>query len=217
MRAWHRTAAALGLAALGCGGGGEEPKTGTGGTAGTGGTDAGPVVLDVYPGDFVEEDQPMNMLKEGDFVQLVAAPQGGHVSHPGAQVRGLTNDIANMRAEIVDIATGAIKTYEARDVVMKPVPGQPDLMQNDLRSVSQVTHIPVCPNYDPVASFVDTDWNLRLTVTEVDGPGQGVATLKIKLGCLQTDPSDKAQCECECEPDYVLGKCAGGFADAGTD
>jgi len=177
----------------------------------------GPVTLDVYPGDFVEEDLPMKMLADGDEVKLVSAPQGGHVVHIGARVRGLKTDVVNIRARIRDPQTNAIQVEEARDIVMKPVAGEPDLMEPDPRSVSQVTHIPTCPNYDAY-DLVDQSWTLEVLIDEVAGPGVGSATLGIKLTCQQADASSKAQCHCECEANYVLGKCSGtGPTDAGSD
>jgi hypothetical protein len=91
---------------------------------------------------------------------------------------------------------------------MKPVPDQPDLMENDLRSVSQLTHIPACPDYDAI-DIVDRAWKLEVIIREVDGLGEGSATVTIELRCLQSDPAAKAQCQCECEKNYVLGKCTG--------
>jgi len=177
------------------------------------------VALDVYPTDFIAENTPMNLLAEGAAVQLVSAPQGGHVIHVGARVRGLSSDQVNIRARIRDPDSNVIQTEEARDVVMKPVPGEPDLMENDLRSVSQVTHIPACPDYDAV-DIVDRSWRLEVIVREISGPGEGSATLVIELVCSQTEPGEKAQCQCECEKNYVLGKCVGdagsAVKDAGT-
>jgi hypothetical protein len=174
-----------------------------------------PVALTLYPGDFVAEDAPLSMLSEGDPVALVAAPQGGHVIHVAPKVRGMTRNIANLRVRVRDPGTNLIQVEEARDVVWKPVPGEPDLMQPDLASVTQVSHVPACPDYD-ARSIVDTPWNLELIVKEVDGPGTGSVTIGVVPSCLQTDPGDQQQCVCECEAGYVLGKC-GAVVDAGAE
>jgi len=189
------------LALIACGGGDADPGTHDSGPV-------GPVTLEVFPGDFVSEDTPLVMLSEGDPVKLVAAPQGGHVIHVGAQVRGLSSDIVNLRGRIRDPATDAIVTEEARDVVMKPVPGAPDLMQPDLRSVSQVTHIPACPDYEDF-DLVDQPFTLEVVITEIEGPGVGSARLGVRPSCEQSDATEKAQCQCECQASYVLGKCSG--------
>ncbi len=165
------------------------------------------VVLDVLPGDFVAEKQPMKMLVDGDSVKLVAAPQGGHVIHVGARVRGLASDTVNIRTRLRNPKSDAIQIEEARDVVMRPVDGQPEWMEPDLRSVSQVTHIPACPNYDAVV-LLDAPWILEVIIDEIDGPGLGSARIEVKPACEQSDASAEARCQCECEPDYVLGKCA---------
>jgi len=165
-----------------------------------------PVTLEVFPADFVAENTPLKMLSDGDPIQLIAAPQGGHVIHVAAKVRGMTRDIANLRARIRYPDTNLIQTEEARDVVWKPVPGEPDLMQPDPSSITQVSHIPACPDYE-TSDIVDQLWKLEVVVTEVDGPGVGSTTIGVVPKCLQTDPADETQCRCECEALYVLGKC----------
>lgn len=179
--------------------------------------DSGAVTLEVFPGDFVEEGSPLKMLAEGDGLQLVAAPQGGHVAHVGAKVRGLSSSVVTLRARLRDPVTDAVRAEEARDVVMKPVPEQPDLMQPDLESVSQVTHIPACPDYE-ATDLVDQPFVLEVSVREVGGPGAGSATLGIVLACQQSDPAAQARCRCECAANYTLGKCSSsGPSDAGAD
>lgn len=165
------------------------------------------VVLDVLPGDFVAEKQPMKMLADGDSVKLVAAPQGGHVIHVGARVRGLASDTVNIRTRLRDPKSDAIQIEEARDVVMRPVDGQPGWMEPDLRSVSQVTHIPACPNYDAVL-LLDSPWTLEVIIDEIEGPGLGSARVEVEPACEQSEGDAVARCKCECEPNYVLGKCA---------
>lgn len=165
------------------------------------------VPLDVLPGDFMGENQPLKMLSAGDAIQLVAAPQGGHVIHVGARVRGLGSDTVNLRSRLRDPATNAIEMEEARDVVMRPVPGQPEWMEPDLRSVSQVTHIPACPNYDD-AVLLGAPWTLEVIIDEIEGPGLGTARVDVKPACAQAEDTAQARCKCECEPKYVLGKCA---------
>ncbi|MCC6668348.1 MAG: hypothetical protein IT375_31680 [Polyangiaceae bacterium] len=165
------------------------------------------VVLDVLPGDFVAENEPLKMLSAGDPIQLVPAPQGGHVIHVGARVRGLGSDTVNIRSRLRDPKTNAIEMEEARDIVMRPVDGQPEWMEPDLRSVSQVTHIPACPNYDAVV-LLGATWTLEVIIDEIEGPGLGTARVDVSPACSQADGPAKAQCQCECEPNYVLGKCA---------
>lgn len=173
-----------------------------------------PVTLELFPGDFVAEDTPLAMLSEGDPVSLAAAPQGGHVIHVAAKVRGMTVDIANLRVRLREPDTNLIQVEEARDVVWKPVPGEPDLMQPDLASITQVSHVPSCPDYD-ARSIVGVPWNIEIVVTETGGPGKGSVTLGVLPSCEQADPVDKAQCQCECEANYVLGKCGAPPKDGG--
>lgn len=175
-----------------------------------------PVTLELFPGDFVAEDTPLTPLAAGDPVSLAAAPQGGHVIHVAAKVRGMTQQIANLRVRLRDPDTNLIQVEEARDVVWKPVPGEPELMQPDLASITQVSHVPACPDYD-ARSIVDTPWEIEIVVTENSGPGTGSVKLDVVPSCLQTDPVDAAQCHCECEADYILGKCGAVKDDSGVD
>ncbi len=167
--------------------------------------DAGFGSYTVFPADFVAEDTPMTMLADGDGVQLFAAPQGGHVLHIAAKVQGMAGQIANIRARIRDSDTDEIVTQEARDVVWKPVPGEPESKQPDIRSISQVTHVPACPNYGAL-DIVDRAWTLELVITGVDVPGSGESTLSVVPKCLESG-GDHAFCQCECQAGYVLGKC----------
>jgi hypothetical protein len=173
-----------------------------------------PVTLTLLPGDFVAEDQPLQMLSEGDPVQLWAAPQGGHVIHVAPQVRGMTSDIGNLRTRLRFPDTNLIQTEEARDVVWKAVPGEADLMQPDLSSISQVSHVPACPNYD-ARDIVGQPWKIEIIVTEIDGPGVGSVIIGVVPVCAQSDAGAATACQCECEAGYVLGKCKG-VVDAGS-
>jgi hypothetical protein len=203
-----RLALGIALCVLGCGNEpSDEPK------------DSGPVEpvkLELIPGDFVAEDTPLSLLSAGDPVRLSAAPQGGHVIHVAAKVRGMTQQVANLRVRLRHPDTNLIQVEEARDVAWKPVPGEPDLMQPDLASITQVSHVPACPDYD-ARSIVDTPWKIEIIVTETGGPGTGSVTLGVLPSCLQADPVDEAQCRCECEANYILGKCGATKDDGGVD
>lgn len=189
----------LALCALGCG---NDPPDDSRKDSGT----VDPVTLELFPGDFVATDTPLAMLEQGDPVSLAAAPQGGHVIHVAAKVRGMTQDRANLRVRLREPDTNLIQVEEARDVDWKPVPGEPDLMQPDLASISDVSHVPSCPDYD-ARGIVGLPWNIEIVVTETGGPGKGSVTIGVVPACDQTDPVAKDQCHCECEANYELGKC----------
>lgn len=169
--------------------------------------DAGPVTLTVYPAFFLEENRPLRRLADGDPIELWSAVQGGHVALIAAQISGVAGDTIELRARFTSIETGAIVAEEARTVIVHPVPDDPSLKQNDLRVRSQVTHVPLCPNYDP-KPIVDTEYNLEVTVTELytSPPRKGSAKLRVKPVCGEL-VADQALCRCECGADYTLGKC----------
>src|SRR5262245_62481449 len=105
--------------------------------------DVVPGVLVVHAAQFTAESTPMRMLAEGDSLELWAAPQGGHVVLVGAKVQGLPGDIAVLRVRVRHPETNLIVAEEARSVKMVPVPGEPDTLQPDIRSRSQVAHVPL--------------------------------------------------------------------------
>jgi len=175
-----------------------------------------PGELIVLPAQFTEEATPMRMLAEGDPIDLWNAPQGGHVVLLGAKVKNLTSDTATLRVRVRHQDTGLILAEEGRTVKMVPVPDEPGVMQPDIRSRSQVSNVPLCPNYDP-AGILDRLVLVEVTVTALyTQPVQtGQATMNLVPSC--STPDDEAFCRCECAKDYFLGKCGGdGSSDAAT-
>lgn len=150
------------------------------------------------------------MVNEGDDIPLDPAPQGGHVIHVGAQVRGLTGDTVEIRGRLRETVGGLIIAEEARTVVMRPVPGDPTLMQTDLETISQLSHVPVCPDYD-ARDVVNMPSVLEVTVTELytDPPRIGVATRQVTPRCNTGNAALDEACTCECTGNYTLGKCSG--------
>ncbi|MEZ4224315.1 MAG: hypothetical protein R3B13_25425 [Polyangiaceae bacterium] len=186
---------------------GEDSSPGSGGGAG------GSVPLVIHPANFIEEQQPMKELTDGDPINLVAALQGGYVIYVGAQVENFRSTQADIRARLIDPTTEAVRREDSRTIVMKPIADMPGWKQPDLRSRSQVAHLVVCPNEEAKNVFGEL-FRLELTVTEgVDGsfkdaPRTGSATLTVTPTCADTDPALKQDCSCQCEANYTAGKCA---------
>lgn len=159
--------------------------------------------------NFHDINQPLYMVNDGDDIPLDAAPQGGHVIHAGAQVRGLTGDTVEIRGRLRESVGGSIIAEEARTVVMRPVPGDPTLMQTDLSTISEASQVPVCPDYD-ARDVVNMPSVLEVTVTELytDPPCIGVATRQVTPRCNTGDPTLDEACTCECTGNYTLGKCS---------
>jgi hypothetical protein len=177
-------------------------------------TDDAPRELVILPAQFTEENMPMRMLGEGDPIELWPAPQGGHVVLAAAKVKNLVGDMAMLRVLVRYPDTPFIIAEVARSVQMVPVPGEPDTKQPDLRTRSQVSHVPLCPDYDPM-DIVDRPLEFVVTVTSFgsEEPQTGTATLRLYPACV-TGKVDVPLCRCECSANYVLGKCA---RDAGGD
>jgi hypothetical protein len=166
----------------------------------------------VLPAQFTEENMPLRMLAEGDPIDLWPAPQGGHVVLVGAKVKNLESDTVILRVRARYPDTPFIVAEEARLVKMVPVPGEPGTTQPELQTRTQVAHVPLCPDYDPM-DIVDRPLEFTVTVTPTssDAGLSSTATLHLLPKCLP-GPSE-AFCRCECSANYVLGKCA---KDAGT-
>src|SRR5260370_3280230 len=106
-------------------------------------------ILQVLPAQFTISSMPMRMLAEGDGVDLWNAPQGGHVVLFGAKVKNMTSDTANLKVRFRRPSTGLIVAEEGRTVKMVPAPGEPGVLQPDIRSNSQVANVPLCPSLPP--------------------------------------------------------------------
>jgi hypothetical protein len=183
-----------------------------------GGDDAGPPVPDapqgliVHPAEFTEESMPLRLLNDGDDLHLWKAPQGGHVVLVAAQVEHMTSDTATLKVRMRRPA-GIVVAEESRTVAMVHVPDHPELMQPDIRSRSQVAHVPLCPDYD-AEDIVDQPLDVDITVLALytDPPLSGTTTYRLVPTCSAA--VDPALCRCECQGGYVLGRCA---ADAASD
>jgi len=170
--------------------------------------------LVLVPAAFTEENAPMRILQAGDAVDLIRAPQGGHIIMLAAQVRNMSTSAATIRVRMRRPDTGFIVAEEKRTVAMVPVPGESGIMQPDLRSRSQVAHVPLCPDYDPIdIDGQPLDAEIEVTALYTEPPRVGSARLRLVPSCRQTSPADADLCRCECEANYALGKCA---TDAGT-
>ena len=169
--------------------------------------DDAPRGLVVLPAQFTEENMPLRMLAEGDRIDLWPAPQGGHVVLVGAKVKNLVGDTAILRVRVRYPDTPFIVAEEARSVKFVPVPGEPDTLQPDLRTRTQVAHVPLCPDYDPF-DIVDRPLEFALTLTSTWGeePQSAATTLQLYPTCVPGS-ADEGFCKCECRAEYFLGKC----------
>jgi hypothetical protein len=168
--------------------------------------DDAPRGLVLLPAQFTEIDMPMRMLAEGDPIDLWPAPQGGHVVLIAAKVKNLIGDTALLHVQARYPNTPFIVALEARPVKFVPVPGEPGTMQPDLRTRTQVAHIPLCPDYDPM-DIVDRPLEFAITLTTMsEEPQTGAATLELYPNCAAS--GDEPFCQCECKANYYLGKCA---------
>jgi hypothetical protein len=160
----------------------------------------------VLPAQFIEENVPLRMLGDGDPIELWPAPQGGHVVLVAAKVKHFVGDTAILRVQARYPDTPFVVAEEARSVKLVPAPGEPDTLQPDLATRTQVAHIPLCPDYDPV-DIVDRplEFTVRITPFGMEEPS-GSATINLYPSCV-AGVTDVPFCRCECSANYKLGKC----------
>jgi hypothetical protein len=181
--------------------------SGSGGAAGAGGGDSGPLVVQAI--EYDQYTQQFRVLSDGDTVQLVRPPQGGHVIFIGARVQNLDSDTIDLTGRIRDEQTNSIVQEDTRTVVTETVPDMPGWRQSDHRSFSQVSNIALCPDYDP-KDILGQSYLLEVRVDELYAQGSsGSVSLHVVPACSQDNASGKSLCECECSADYTLGKCSG--------
>jgi len=180
------------------------------GAAGAGGTAQGCEGLELRLGEFVEEDEPLALLQDGDFLHLWNAPQGGHVVLVGAEVRGLTDDVVSIHASLLDEASGELVRDDIRSIVMKPIEAEPGWMSPDIRSRSQVAHIPLCPDTER-RTLQGQEFLLEVEISELGTECELSKTERLHVvpDCLQRDDAERAFCSCQCQPEYEPGTCAG--------
>jgi len=161
----------------------------------------------VLPAELVMENSPLKMLADGDSVELIRPPQGGHIVLVSAKVRNVPTDSAVLRVR-VRRPGGLIVAEEGRTVSMVDVPGEPGFKQPNLGSWSQAANVPLCPDYD-ATDILDQELMAEVRVSINDGQGniEGVGYTKIVPRCSQRDAADLALCRCECTADYELGRC----------
>jgi hypothetical protein len=163
--------------------------------------------LEVAPAEFVTEGQPLVLLDSGADVTLVHPPQGGRVILVGAQIKNITTDIADIETTLFG-PDGSTYTQAARTIALVPVPGEPGVMQPDLRSRTQVSHMTMCPVRGD-RDVVDQTWTLEVRITEYDAvcPRTGSTRVDVVPRCLDADPTELSNCRCLCQVGGSLTGC----------
>lgn len=191
------------LAPLACTPEEDPPRSSEGGAGASG--------LEVEPVQYTAEGTGYALLEPGAEIELWGAPQGGHWSRVGAQVRGLDSKTVRLVARWKDAESGSILVEAERTSPMVPVPGSAGWMQPDPTSMYNVAHLPLCPS-DAKDGAQGVERVLEVEVTELyDDFESGVSAVKVVPRCGQAPGPLLDYCKCECGPDYLPGKCVSGF------
>ncbi len=161
-----------------------------------------PVAVELRPGYFTFEGEPMKLLSAGAVLPVRLASQGGYAAFVGARVIGPQPGPAGMVAELIDPTTGEVLVSNARKVRLQAAPGGAEGVQPGPDDSADFLHLVACPNYG-TRMVHGLPWELALRMDDPRFTGE--ATIAVVPTCMQG--SRYLRCVCECEPGYVFAKC----------
>ena len=179
----------------GCGAAGSKGDLGPGGGA-----------LDVQPTEYDAIALTQTVLTDGAPLHLVEPPQAGFVAFVGVRVGNASERTVQLTGRLRDLS-GALVASDARTVTLQPAPDDATTLEPDLRSISTVSNITLCPSQTTTDRY-DHPFMLEVEIKEPTSGRSGLATRRVTLVCGQSDPKLQTLCKCECAANYTLGKCA---------
>jgi hypothetical protein len=194
----------IALTMIGCG-----PSGPSEGSAGNGGVGGGAAALELTPIMYTPIEQPTAFLTDGSPIELVRAPQGGHVLMVGARIKHSDSDTVKMKARVRDAATGDLINERERTVVLEPVPDDPTTLENNRQTITQMVHVEMCPRpgaYDVYGRAIIVEIEAVELYSDFT---EGATSVEVIPTCMATDPYFKGLCECECSADYQPAVCGG--------
>jgi hypothetical protein len=148
----------------------------------------------------------MTQAPVGATLDLVRPPQGGYVSFVGARVTGFAAPTTvELTGQLKD-GSGTVISQDARTVTLQPASDDPNVWIPDLRSITTVSNIAVCPS-SSTTDRVNATFTLEVQVLDRATGRMGTGDQMTTLVCNQTDATIKANCTCTCQGNYMVGKC----------
>jgi hypothetical protein len=142
-------------------------------------------------------------LSDGDSIDLIRPPQGGHVVFIGGRATGLCGDNARLRGNVYFL-DGTFVARESRTLDFEPIDELPAWGRPDYFSIAGLANVPVCPNNTGRPLLGQT---LRVEAEVEDRGGVTAAgSVEVTLRCAQAEPGCLALCECECAEDYDIAE-----------
>jgi len=147
----------------------------------------------------------MTQAPLGAQLALVRPPQGGYVVFVGARVTGFA---APTTVELTGLLkNGAtVISQDARTVTLQQAPDDANVWIPDLRSITTVSNIAVCPS-NSTTDRVNASFTLEVQVLDRATGRMGVADQTTQLVCTQSDATVQQNCVCECQGNFMVGKC----------
>jgi len=134
-------------------------------------------------------------------VPLIQPPQGGKVLFVGVRARNLDGCGLTLATALVEPETGSVISLERRPVTLEP--GEGGWMTPERPTeASNYSNLPACPRADLDRSIVGESYELRVSITDMEGRK---ATKSMQVIPTCGEPNLAALCECECAKDYRLG------------
>jgi hypothetical protein len=190
------------LFSAGCGP--SEPSAGV--DAGAAGAAA---ALELTPIAYTPIEEPTLFLADGGPIELIFAPQGGHVFMVGARIRNSDSDTVKMTGRVRDPETGAVIAEDTRSVVLLPVPDEPGSYENHRATPTQMVHPRMCPIG---AGFDIPGRPLLLEIEAIElyaDFSEGSTSVLVTPTCMGSTQFLQEVCACECAASYTPGTCGG--------
>jgi hypothetical protein len=135
-------------------------------------------------------------VNDGDMVPLMPPPQGGEVTYAAARVRNVNRCAVQFRGRFRDPTTNEELAFDGRNIDL--VVGADGWARPDATQVSDLTNIPLCPDYDPMRDNVGATLKLEINIADQKGHSTTVSKLVVPTCGASLDPTLQAQCDCIC-------------------
>lgn len=151
-------------------------------------------------------DAPLVPVSDGDALELVQAPQGGHFAFISARFYGASGSDIRLTVRVLDPETELPVAVDQRTGPIAPVVGQPGWWEPNPDARGAIAHIAACPVED--TPLWNRSWWVEVSVTESAFDGfRGVARALVAWHCTDATAPLEALCECECAADWQPGSC----------
>ncbi len=193
---------ALTLTLAACGGSAADTETDLGATcpAGDVGDLSAPPELQLYN---QRADGVSTPIVCGETIDMLTPPQGGRVSFIGLRVTNMSACGVKVTSQISEVNGGGSQE-DSRTVDLEALEDGWAGSKDGL--ITTFSHLTMCPNEWSSSDIFDTEYELRVTVTDKAGR-QASSTMNITPTCGEPDKLESCKCLCGAayEPGVLCG------------